>query len=372
MKFFIKRKRINNTFYSSSYWELVWKKFKKHRLGNIAMAILFTLVFLGIFAEFFSPVEPHQRDLKAVLAPPQLPRFWDKHGFSFRPFVYATKVKRDPITLRPITVINHEKRIYLYFFSSGFHYKLLGIFPTDIHLVVGENGEKIHFLGTDDLGRDLFSRLLYATRISLSVGVLGVIIAFVLALIIGGVAGYFGGIIDFIIQRVTEVVRVIPVIPLYMGLAAAFPKNWSSLKIYFAITLVLGFIGWPTLARRIRSQFLALKNEDYVLAAKIAGAKSSRIIARHLMPNFISYIIVDLIISFPYMILAETALSFIGLGLRPPIISWGVLLQTAQRIDVIANNPILLFAPFIFVFVSIISFVIIGDALRDAADPYKH
>ena len=220
------------------------------------------------------------------------------------------------------------------------------------------------------MGRDVFSRTLYATRTSLSIGVAGVLISFVLALVIGGAAGYYGGMIDSVIQRITEVVRVIPVIPLYMGLAAAMPKDWSSTQVYFAMTLILGLFGWPTLARRIRSQLLSIRSEDYVLAAELAGARPTRIIATHMLPSFTSFIIVDLVISFPYMILSETALSFIGLGLRPPSVSWGVMLQQAQSISAIEQAP-WLFIPAVFVVLAVLAFTVLGDGLRDAADPYS-
>jgi peptide/nickel transport system permease protein len=233
----------------------------------------------------------------------------------------------------------------------------------------GVSEGSIHLFGTDELGRDLFSRTLIATRTSLSIGIMGVLIAFVLALIIGGVAGYFGGWIDYVTQRFTELIRVIPVIPLYMGLAATFPKEWTSEQVYFAMTLILGLVGWPTLSRRIRSQLLTLRNEDYVLAARLSGVRAHRIISRHLLPAFTSYIIVDLVISFPYMILSETALSFIGLGLRPPAISWGILLQDAQNIRAIEQAP-WLFVPAVFVVLAVLAFTLLGDGVRDAADPY--
>jgi peptide/nickel transport system permease protein len=233
----------------------------------------------------------------------------------------------------------------------------------------GVNEGTIHLFGTDSLGRDVFTRALIATRTSLSIGVLGVLIAFVLALIIGGMAGFFGGWLDYLIQRLTEIVRVIPVIPLYMGLAAAFPQEWSSTQVYFAMTLILAVVGWPTLARRIRGKLLTLRGEDFVVAATLAGAGPSRIIGRHLLPAFMSYIIVDLVISFPYVILSETALSFVGLGLRPPTISWGVLLQDAQTIRAIQQAP-WLFIPAAFVVIAVLSFTVLGDGARDAADPY--
>ncbi len=358
-------------YYAANYWQLVWKHFLRHKTGRLGIFVLGFMAFCGIFASFLSPVNPNGLDSMAILAPSQMPRFWDSNGFSVRPFVYAITTRRDPVTLRPIAQLDPSKRIYIHFFVSGFKYKILGI-KSNIHLFGTKDGRKIHILGTDELGRDFFSRMLYATGVSLSIGAIGVLIAFVLALVIGGISGYFGGIVDNIIQRLTEIVRVIPVIPLYMGLAAAFPKDWSSAQIYFAMTLILGLVGWPTLSRRIRSQFLMIKNEDYVLAARVAGASHKRIILRHLLPSFISYIIIDLVISFPYMILSETALSFIGLGLRPPTISWGVLLQSAQSIKIIEETPRLLFIPTFFIFAAILSFVVIGDALRDASNPYEN
>lgn len=257
----------------------------------------------------------------------------------------------------------------IYFFVKGEPYKLLGFIEMDTHLFGLKEGA-VNLFGTDSMGRDLFSRLLLATRTSLSIGIIGVIIAFVLALIIGGIAGYFGGWTDYAIQRLTEIVRVVPVIPLYMGLAAAFPKEWSSTQVYFAMTLILALVGWPTLARRIRGKLLSLRGEDYVIAARLSGAGPSRIIGRHLLPAFMSYIIVDLVISFPYMLLSETALSFIGLGLRPPTVSWGVLLQDAQTVRAIEQAP-WLFIPALFVVIAVLSFTVLGDGLRDAADPYQ-
>jgi peptide/nickel transport system permease protein len=276
---------------------------------------------------------------------------------------------RNPETLRMETTVDPSVRRDIYFFVQGEPYKLLGLCQTNIHLFGVREGTA-HIFGTDSLGRDIFTRLLIATRTSLSIGVLGVVLSFVLALIIGGIAGYFGGWLDYLIQRLTEIVRVIPVIPLYMGLAAAFPQEWSSTQVYFAMTLVLGVVGWPTLARRIRGKLLTLRGEDYVVAARLAGARPGRIIGRHLLPSFMSYIIVDLVISFPYVILSETALSFVGLGLRPPAISWGVLLQEAQTIRAI-EQAAWLFIPAGFVVTAVLAFTVMGDGLRDAADPYQ-
>lgn len=359
-------------YYSASQWTLIWWRFRRHRAAMIAASLLGLMALAGIFAEFVAPYGPVTRDTNYIEGAPQVPRFCDAQGCSAFPFVNGTKTERDPVTLRAISVPDPEVRHYIKFFVKGEPVKLLGFIPIDRHLVglSPDVDQKIHFWGTDDLGRDVFSRTIYATRTSLSIGVIGVMISFVLALIIGGVAGYFSGMIDNVIQRVTEVIRVVPIIPLYMGLAAAMPKEWSTTQVYFAMTLILGLFGWPTLARRIRSQLLSIRNEDYVVAARLAGARPRRIIAQHMLPSFTSFIIVDLVISFPYMILSETALSFVGLGLRPPSVSWGVLLQQAQSVRAIEQTP-WLFIPAIFVVVAVLAFTVIGDGLRDAADPYS-
>lgn len=355
-------------YYSASQWQLIWWRFRRHRMALAGGIVLAALALLGLFADFFAPYSGAVRNNDYLLGPPQLPRFWDQNGFSLRPFVHGVTTARDPVTLRLKPAIDPDVRWYLDFFMQGSSYRWLGVLESDRHLI-GVSEGFIHLFGTDDLGRDLYSRTLFATRTSLSIGVLGVLIAFVLALVIGGVAGYTGGWVDYVIQRLTEVVRVIPVIPLYLGLAAAFPREWSSEQVYFAMTLILGLVGWPTLARRIRGQLLSLRNEDFVTAARLAGAAASRIIGIHLLPAFASYIIVDLVISFPYMILSETALSFVGLGLRPPAMSWGVLLQNAQNIRAIEQAP-WLFIPATFVVTAVLAFTVLGDGLRDAADPY--
>lgn len=357
-------------YYSASQWTLIWWRFRRHRAAMVAAAILGLMAFMGLFAEFVAPYGVTTRDAQYIDGAPQVPMFCDRNGCSLRPFVHGVTTERDPVTLRARQVADPDTRVHVVFLAKGERVKVLGLIPTERHLFGLEDPEaRLHLWGTDDLGRDVFSRTMYATRTSLSIGVIGVVISFVLALLIGGIAGYAGGIADNVIQRVTEVVRVVPIIPLYMGLAAAMPKEWSTTQVYFAMTLILGLFGWPTLARRIRSQLLSIRNEDYVVAARLAGARPRRIITQHMLPSFTSFIIVDLVISFPYMILSETALSFVGLGLRPPTVSWGVLLQQAQSVRVIEQTP-WLFIPAIFVVVAVLAFTVLGDGLRDAADPY--
>ena len=358
-------------YFTASQWQLVWWRFRRNRLGLLGAGILATYILILIFAELLAPYSGTTLDVEYVFGPPQVVRFWDENGFSLRPFVYGVSTERDPVTLAMVPTIDTSERRYLRFFVRGEEYKYWnkGLIVSDLHLFGVDEGT-IHIFGTDRMGRDMFSRTMYATRVSLTLGVTGVLITFVMGLIMGGASGYLGGQVDFFTQRLIELIRSVPDIPLFMGLAAALPKEWPPEQVYLMITLILGFLGWTTLARRIRGKLLSLRKEDYVIAAQLSGASNARIIARHMLPAFTSYIIVDIVVSFPYMILAETALSFVGLGLRPPVISWGVLLKGAQNIQAIELAP-WLFIPVIFVVFAVLGFTFLGDGLRDAADPYS-
>lgn len=364
-------------YYTATQFQLMWWRFKKHHLALVGSGILGLYLLIALFAEVLAPVSPFTRNSRYLLGPPQVLHFLDEGGdFHIRPFVYGVTTKRNPETLRMEFEVDTSEKHLLHFFVEGEEYKLWGILTLNMHLY-GIKSEPegiasgfVHFLGTDELGRDVFSRILYATRTSLSIGIVGVLISFVLGLLIGGVSGFFGGGIDYLIQRIIEFIRSIPTLPLWMAIAAAMPKEWSPLQIYLAITILLSFLGWTTLARRVRGKLISLRDEDFVIAARIAGSSDMRIISRHLIPSFLSYIIVDLSISFPYMILGETALSFIGLGLRPPVVSWGVLLQASQNIRSISMYP-WLFTPSFFVILVVLAFSFVGDGMRDAADPYS-
>lgn len=357
-------------YYTASQFQLMWWKFKKHRLALIGTFLLGIFVFIAFFAEFLSPYAPTNRTVEYLFGRPQVLHFVDTEGkFHLRPFTYALSAKMDPTTFLLEVKEDPTKPWPVYFFVKGDPYKMWGLFESDIHLFGVKEGH-LHLLGTDQLGRDILSRLFHATRTSLTIGVVGLFISFFLGLIIGGISGFFGGGIDNAIQRFIEFIRSIPTLPLWMALAAALPKEWSPQRVYFTITILLGLLGWTHLARRVRGKLLSLREEDFVVAARIAGSTNARIIGRHLLPSFLSYIIVDLSISFPYMILAETSLSFIGLGLRAPVISWGVLLQDAQNVQAIALYP-WLFTPVAFVIVSVMAFSFVGDGMRDAADPYS-
>ena len=368
MKFKTKKKEIRRIDLSS-YWQLVWWRFRRHRMALIGGTILSLFLIIALFCETISPYEPHARNSKYTQGRLMGVHLFDQDdNFHFRPFVYARVNKRDPVSFRLNALVDTNERWPIYFFVKGDSYKLWGLFENEIHLFGTEKGF-IHLFGTDQLGRDMFSRILYATRTSLSVGAIGVFFAFVLGLTMGGIAGYMGGMTDELIMRLIEFIRSIPTLPLWLAMAAALPREWSALKVYIAVTIILACIGWTNLARRVRSRLLSLREEEFILAARLSGCSARRIITRHMLPSFLSYLIVDLTISFPYIILAETSLSFLGLGLREPIISWGVLLFSAQNVRSIVHMPWLIL-PSLFVVVAVLAFNFLGDGLRDAADPF--
>ena len=365
--------KAKEAYFTASQGQLIWARFKSNRTAMIAAWALVAMILMGLFAPFLSPYDPTiaGRDEAYENGAPQMPKFSDENGFSLRPFIYATERERSIKTnFRWVVTENRDKRLYMRFFVRDWDYKLLWVIPSNLHLFGVDDGGKIHLFGTDASGKDIFGRTLHAIWTSLAVGTLGVLISFVLALIIGGVAGYFGGWIDSVLQMITDAIRTVPSIPLFMALAAFMPDHWSSETRFFFISIILGLIGWPTLARRIRTHLLTERTQEYVLAAELSGASAGHIIRRHLLPSFTSYIIVDLMISFPYMVRSETALSFIGLGLKDPVNSLGALMQNVSKADVLLNYQ-WYFIPVIFFVALVLAFVFVGDGLRDAADPYS-
>jgi len=444
------RREDDRDFYSATQWQLVWWRFRKHRLAMAAAFILFLYFLIVLLGDFIAPYSGTTRDTEYVNGPPEILSVWDEgpalphvdrqlsvrggvedgfrfsveplegtkpirwlvrgeewsffglktdwHLFGAADYEITTLVRSpEPRTTAPIGTAGDDEEedpfAAIERDSSGRFQIGVAPSPTEETDPTEETGLSdevdpvaaeevveletvtrtipgfVHLLGTDDLGRDQLSRIIVATRTSLTVGIIGLSVAFVLGLLFGGIAGFFGGWIDYLIQRLIEIIRSIPTIPLVMALAAAFPEDWSNQKVFFFVSIILGLVGWTTLGRRIRTMLLTLRDEDYVVAARLSGAKTSRIIGRHMLPSFFSYIIVTLAIEFPYMILAESVLSFVGLGLRPPSISWGVLLQNAQRVEVLEQTPWLLL-PALFVVIAILAFNFLGDGLRDALDPY--
>ncbi len=350
--------------------QLMWWRFRKHTLAMISAVVLIFFYLVAIFAPALAYVDPELSEAQRGLMPPQKIH-WIQDG-KLSPYVEAVKGARDPKTFKRVYVNDPETKIPLDFFAKGFPYKILGVIPGDVHLL-GVKGapveEALFILGTDVNGRDLWSRLMFATQISLVIGLAAVALSLFLGVLLGGISGYFSGAIDTVIQRVIEIFRSIPTIPLWMGLAAALPRSWSTQQIYLAITLIISLLGWTELARVVRGRFLTLREEDFITAAELVGCGKMRIIFRHMVPSFLSHIIAATTLAIPAMIISETSLSFLGLGLRPPAISWGVLLEQAQNIQALAISPWLLL-PVIPVILAVLAFNFVGDGLRDAADPY--
>jgi len=353
----------------ASQKQLMWWKFKQHRLALASGIFLLALYSMIIVVEFIAPYGLHTKNVDFIHSPPQRVHFFHDGKF-VGPFVYGRSMSLDLDTLHRLYSDKPDEVQPIRFFCRGDSYKFWGLVESDLHLVCPAVGGQMFLLGTDRLGRDVLSRILYGARISLTIGLIGIAISFCLGIVIGGLAGYWGGVFDLIVQRLIEVLQSLPSLPLWMALAAIMPVTWSPIVIYFGITVILGIIDWTGLARAVRSKLLALREEDYVQAAQLMGASTPRIIGRHLVPGFMSHLIASATISIPGMILGETALSFLGLGLRPPITSWGILLTEAKSVSVIAFYPWLLF-PIIPVVLVILAFNFLGDGLRDAADPYK-
>ncbi len=355
----------NEKFLVASQWQLIRWKFARHRVALLSLVIL--IIFYGVagFAEFFAPYAADDYDIDYVLAPPQRIHWVDEGRF--RPFVYGYTAELDAATFRTTYKVDESRKFPLAFWVKGEPYKFLG-FEGERRLFGVAEG-KVHLFGADDRGRDLFSRIIYGARISLSIGLVGIAISSLIGVVVGGISGYFGGAVDMIVQRVIEFIRSIPTLPLWMALSVALPPTWSIVQAYFGLVVILSLVGWTGLARVVRGKFLSLREEDFVMAAQLNGASERIIIFKHLLPLFYSHVIASLTLSVPGMIIGETALSFIGLGLQPPAVSWGVLLKDSQKIRVLAEAPWLLI-PGVFIIIAILAFNFVGDGLRDAADPY--
>jgi peptide/nickel transport system permease protein len=355
--------------YLASQWRLMWWRFKRHRVAVISGIFLLLMYASILISEFLAPYNLHTRHVDFIHAPPQRVHFFHEGEF-VGPFVYGRTLKLDMDTLQRQYSDDTKRVDRIRFFCRGDTYQFWGLWEGNLHLFCPAEGGQLFLLGTDRLGRDMLSRIIYGARVSLTIGLIGIATSFFLGILIGGLAGYHGGKVDLVVQRVIEVLQSLPSIPLWMALAAIMPATWSPIMIYFGITFILGLLDWTGLARAVRSKLLALREEEYVLAAQLMGARPLTIIRRHLIPGFLSHLIATATIAIPGMILGETALSFLGLGLRPPITSWGILLTEAKNVSVVALYPWLLL-PMVPVILVVLAFNFLGDGLRDAADPYN-
>lgn len=358
---------------AAGQWAMVWNKFRKHRLAVVALFVVGFIYFVALFAEFLAPYDPGKFDPRYTFAPPQGIGLFVNDGAGgsrFQPHVTGFDIVLNPTSFKREFTADPSQIIPIGFFVAGQSYKMWGLFETNLHFIGPLDPSQPFFLvGADRLGRDLLSRTIHGTRISMSIGLVGVGLSLLIGMVLGGISGYRGGMVDRVIQRVIEFIRSVPTIPLWLGLAAAMPKDWPPLQVYFSILVILSLIGWTEIARVVRGRFLSLRNEDFVIAARLDGVSEFRLIMRHMMPSLYSHIIAAITLAIPNMILAETSLSFLGLGLQPPIVSWGVLLQDTQNLRAITQAP-WLFVPGICVVVAVLSLNFLGDGVRDAADPY--
>ncbi|MFD3190539.1 ABC transporter permease [Sedimentitalea sp. HM32M-2] len=349
-------------------WLLIWRKFRKHKLGLVSGIFLLLCYLMLPFAGFIAPYTANERDSEYLYAPPQMVH-WYHEGAFVGPFVYPTVAEADLETFQWKFVTDTSRPLPLEFFCKGGTYPLAGLIDTDIHLFCAPEGATVFLWGSDRLGRDVFSRILYGAQLSLTVGLIGISVSFFLGIGFGSIAGYFGGKIDWVINRVIEILRSLPELPLWLALSAAVPSNWGPVSVFFIISIILGILDWPGLARSVRAKFLSLREEEYVRAAEMMGASSGRVIRKHLLPNFMSHLIASATLSIPAMILGETALSFLGLGLRAPAVSWGVMLNDAQNLASIEIYPWTAI-PMLPIIVIVLAFNFLGDGLRDSLDPY--
>jgi peptide/nickel transport system permease protein len=360
---------------AAGQWTLIWQRFTRNKVAVVAGWIIIALYLIGLFAEFLAPALPDTARPQFTNAPPQSIAFFvtDENGQTrFQPHVKGYTQTVDPASLRRTFAVDDSQVVPIGFFVEGPAYRLWGLIPSSLHLVGPlDPGDTMYLLGTDRLGRDLLSRLIHATRISMSIGLVGVIISLCLGVTLGSISGFYGGWVDLVVQRIIEVISSMPTIPLWLGLAAAIPITWSPLQVYFVITLIVSLFGWTGLAREVRGRFFALRGEDFVTAARLDGSGERRLIFRHILPSLTSHILAVVTLALPTMIVAETALSFLGIGLKAPVVSWGVLLQDAQNVRTIAGAPWLLIWPAGAVVIAVLSFNFLGDGMRDAADPYE-